>query len=639
MTITRRDFLNGMALGIAVGLTPLQQIAAATRAALGTYIPGDDYYPPGLTGLRGSHDGSFEVAHLLGRDGVQFKLPQKAEEDYDLVVVGAGISGLAAAYYYRQQFGPDKKILLLDNHDDFGGHAKRNEFQTSKGTLLTYGGSESLQSPHSIYSQVALDFIHSIGIDLKVLEDHFDTNFYPNLGLSRGVFFDKKHFGVSKIVAGAPGREVADDIPFGRENGRSYEEFIGDFPLPENDKQRMIQLFKGELHYLQGMTPDEQVDYLTTHSYSEFLRDKVGLSKMGVLFFQQQTHDFLAMGIDAMPALDGQACSLPGFDKLDIPPLEEEYQAEIDDPYIHHFPDGNASIARLTVRALIPAAATGSSMLDVVGAKFDYSQLDRAEHNTRIRLNSTVVHASNSTDGNQTEVVYVRGDTTHKVRARHCVLACYNMMIPHMVPELPQAQKDALALNVKAPLVYTKVALSNWRAFARLGVHKVYSPAAHYSTVKLDYPVSMDGFDHAKTPDDPIVLHMIYVPSMPDSRLPPRRQSAMGRAHLLGMTFADHEQMIRSQLQEMFGEAGFRQQDILGITVNRWSHGYAYIPSSLFDDEDELDELVEISRQPFGNIHIANSDAGMEAYAHVAIEQAHRAITEISATLKGGSHA
>lgn len=638
MTITRRDFLNGMALGIAAGLTPLQQIAAATRAALGTYIPGDDYYPPGLTGLRGSHDGSFETAHLLGRDGVRFKLPEHIEEDYDLVVAGAGISGLAAALYYRQKWGPDTKILLLDNHDDFGGHAKRNEFETGKGTLLTYGGSESLQSPHSIYSKVAMDYINAIGIDLKQLEDHFDVNFYPDMGLSKGVFFDKKHFGVSKVVAGDPGREVADDIPFGRENGRSYEEFIGDFPLPEDDRERMIRLFKGEVHYLADMTPDEQVEYLETHSYAEFLRDKVGLSKMGVLFFQQQTHDFLAMGIDAMPALDGQACSLPGFDRLDIAPLEPEYQAEIDDPYIHHFPDGNASIARLTVRKLIPEAAPGDDMLDIVQARFDYSQLDRPEHNTRIRLNSTVVHARNNEDGH-TEVVYVRGDSTHKVRARHCVLACYNMMIPYMVPDLPQEQKDALALNVKAPLVYTKVALSNWQPFVKLGVHKIYSPAAHYSTVKLDYPVSMGGYQHAKTPDDPVVLHMIYVPTMPGSRLPPRRQSAMGRAHLLGMTFDDHEQMIRNQLQEMLGPAGFRQQDILGITVNRWSHGYAYIPSSLFDDEDELEELVELSRQPFGNIHIANSDAGMDAYAHVAIEQAFRAIEEISASLEGGSRA
>ena len=106
---------------------------------------------------------------MLGREGARFKLPEAAEEEYDLVVVGAGISGLAAALYYRQKWGPNKKILLLDNHDDYGGHAKRNEFATSKGTQLTYGGSESLQSPHSIYSQVATDFIHNIGIDLKLL--------------------------------------------------------------------------------------------------------------------------------------------------------------------------------------------------------------------------------------------------------------------------------------------------------------------------------------------------------------------------------------------------------------------------------------------------------------------------------------
>ena len=629
MSVTRRDFLNGIALTIAAGLTPLQQLAFASEYTKQSIL-GADYYPPKLTGIRGSHDGSFEASHFLGRANGQFTLPTDIEEEYDLIVIGGGISGLTAALLYTEKFGKDQKVLILENHDDFGGHAKRNEFQTDKGLLISYGGSESLQSPRSDYSENALKLINSLGVDLDNLESHFDVGFYTKQGLSKGVFFDKAHFGVNKIVTGDPSRDPAYDVPVGDENGRSIEDFVNDFPMSAKDRAGLIDLFKDHRDYLQGMSIEEKEEYLDTHSYSTFLREKVKLSDQSVLYFQQTTHDFMATGIDSMSASDARSSNLPGFAAMGLPPLDDHDQAAIDDLYIHHFPDGNATLARLLVRKLIPSVAPGNSMEDVVLAKFDYSQLDRPEHNVRIRLNSTAVRAENLPGNEGTSVVYLQDGQTHRIKSRATIMACYNMMIPYIAPSLPEAQKTALRHNVKMPLVYTKVALKNWKPFKECGVHLVYAPSAPYSTVKLNYPVSMGGYHHAKTENDPIVAHMIYVPTMSDSGLHPAKQAQMGRANLLGMSFAEHEKMIRDQLEAMFAEYGFKQEDILGITVNRWSHGYAYYPSTLMDDAEYFEEAMEIANKPFGNLYIANSDSEWSAYAHSAMDAAFRTIDELS---------
>lgn len=629
MSFTRRDFLNGVSLTIAVGLTPIQQLALAAEYTQKAIL-GEDYYPPKLTGIRGSHQGAFETSHALGRGNRNFPAPDMIEEEYDLIVVGGGISGLTAALLYKQRYGDDQKILILENHDDFGGHAKRNEFQTDRGTLISYGGSESLQSPRSNFSQNALDLIKELGVDLDNLESHFNTSFYPDQGLSRGVFFDKAHFGVNKIVSGDPSRGPAYDIPVGKENSRSIEDFVNDFPMTQKDRTAIIKLLKEETDYLEEMSIDEKEEYLDTHSYSTFLRDKVQLSDHAVLYFQQMTHDFMASGIDAMSASDARACDLPGFHPMGLPPMDPHDSAVIDDLYVHHFPDGNASLARLLVRKLIPSVAPGNTMEDVVMAQFNYSELDKKDHNVRIRLSSTAVRVENLPGTAGTSVVYIQDGTTHLIKGRSTIMACYNMMIPYIVPSLPTAQKEALSHNVKFPLVYTKVALKNWRAFKKSGTHLIYAPSSPYSTVKLNYPVSMGGYFHAQTEDDPMVVHMIYVPTMSDSGLHPSKQARMGRASLLAMSYEEHEVLILDQLTAMFGEYGFTQDDIAGITINRWSHGYAYYPSTLFDDAQYFETAMEIANQPFGNIHIANSDSEWSAYANSAMDAAFRTIDELS---------
>jgi spermidine dehydrogenase len=227
------------------------------------------------------------------------------------------------------------------------------------------------------------------------------------------------------------------------------------------------------------------------------------------------------------------------------------------------------------------------------------------------------------------EVTYMRGGNLQSVRARNCVLACYNMMIPYLCPGLPEKQKEALSYLVKTPLVYTHVALRNWTSFSRLGVHHIVAPGSYHTYVALDFPVSLGQYQFPSKPEDPMVLFMLRTPCRPG--LPMRDQYRAGRVELMATPFATFERNIRDQLARMLGGAGFDPaRDIEGITVNRWAHGYAYTPNSLFDpDWKEEEKPWVIGRKPFGRIAIANSDAGANAYTDVAIDQAHRAVTEL----------
>ncbi|MVV46850.1 NAD(P)/FAD-dependent oxidoreductase [Pseudomonas sp. PB120] len=619
MDITRRDFLNGVAVTLAAGMTPLQILQAA---------PDGRYYPPALNGLRGNHVGSFEIAHQLGGEKKVFdtdKLP--ITEDYDLVVVGGGLSGLSAAWFYREKH-PKARILILENHDDFGGHAKRNEFSAGGRMIIGYGGSESLQSPNHLYSKEVNGLLKKLGVDIQRFETAFHRQFYPDRGLSRGVFFDKENFGEDKLVSGDPTQMVADDISPDQLHARPITDFINDFPLPQADREALIALHTTPKDYLAGKTTEEKTAHLEVTSYQDFLLKDAGLSTQAVKYFQSRTNDYMALSIDAVAAFDAYSLGFPGFSAMSLEPVSEDARAEMEVPYIYHFPDGNASLARLLVRSLIPSVAPGHTMDDVVLASFDYARLDQSRAPVRIRLNSTAVSVRNV--DNSVHVGYSRGGQLRQVRGKHCIMACYNMIIPYLLRDLPVEQSHALSQNVKFPLVYTKVVIRNWESFQTSGVHEIYAATQPYSRIKLDYPVSMGGYDHPHDPKQPIGLHMVYVPTSPDSGMNARDQARAGRNRLYGQSFEQLEAQLRDQLQRMLGPGGFNHEtDILAITVNRWSHGYAYFSNSLYDDFDESERLMNLARQPVGRVSIANSDAAWSANAHAAIDQAYRAVEEV----------
>jgi spermidine dehydrogenase len=352
--------------------------------------------------------------------------------------------------------------------------------------------------------------------------------------------------------------------------------------------------------------------------------------------FQGRPLGFFGLGCDAVPAFELRSFGYPGFAGLGLPSDEHPEWSE---PYIYHFPDGNASLARLLVRALIPdvagddviddsVLAYARPMNDVVLAGFDYDRLDRDDSSVRIRLNSTVVDVRQR--GEAVSIGYVRGGAPHRVTAKHAVLACFHMMIPYLMPDLPQAQREALALNVKTPLVYTNVVTRNWQPWLALKVSDIAAPMSFFNHVALDFPVDLGGYRHSRDPAEPIVLHLEHVPGAPNSGLDARAQFHIGQAKLFAMTFADFEARIRDQLDRMLGPGGFdSERDIAAITVNRWPHGYGYVANSLFDGDDYEDRVLKLARQPFGRVTIANSDAAGDAYAHLAINEAARAVQEL----------
>ncbi len=633
--ITRRDFLNGVALTAGAAMLP------ESLLAFDSDHPANSFYPPALTGMRGSHPGSFDAAHSL-RDGTFWDTAGKPEdtgETYDLVVVGGGISGLSAAHFYRKIAGPRARILILDNHDDFGGHAKRNEFLIGNSFRLGYGGTFSIESP-APYSAVAKSLVEELGIDVPSYSKYVAKDLYRSLGLAPKIFFDRETFGTDQLVMNPlqnGGTETSDKPEGGKELWKKFE---AEAPLSQAAKRDLERLLHETRDYLPGLSSDEKKARLARTSYAKFLSEIVKVNQEVIEFLQPFPHPLFGVGIDAVSAQDAWGLDMPGLAGMNLDPApgkgmnRDEIPNEEADQYFFHFPDGNASIARLLVRKLIPEAIPGNSALDVVMARANYGKLDESSSPVRIRLNSTVVrvkHLGDPGKAKQVEIAYARGSKAYTVKAAHCILACWHVVIPYICDELPVKQKDALADAAKVPLLYTNVAIRNWTAFQKLGVSSVYAPGSYHTNFTLDIPVSIGGYECARRPEEPIVIHMMKSPCRPGR--PARDQHRSGRQELFMTQFETIELKIRDQLGRALGPGGFDPaRDISAITVNRWPHGYAYEYNSLWDKFwlEGGETPCEVARKPFGRLAIANADAGAYAYTDCAIDQAWRAVAEIT---------
>jgi len=630
-SLTRRDFLNGVALGVGGALlSPRDALGLSLDAA--TDDPSS--YPPALTGMRGSHDGSFEVAHAL-RDGSFWTtagLPTDTGERYDLVVVGAGISGLAAAWYFSKAAGSSARILVLDNHDDFGGHARRNEFQVGGRTVIGYGGTFAIDSP-APYSATASALLTELGIDVTRWGRMVERGLYAGLGMSASVFFDRETFGADRLVR-APAAILEQGTP-APATGQAdpLAVFLADAPLSDSARRDVGRLVKAPADYLPGLDDAQRKARLARMSYADFLVKIAGCDSGLLPLFQARPHSLYGLGIDAVSALDAWGLGLPGFAGMQLEPtagpgMGLDARPGPRSPFLH-FPDGNATIARLLVRRLIPHAVPGRTADDVVLSRVDYGRLDEPGP-VRVRLNSTVVRARHTSKSTEVEVDYVRAGRLERTRAGSCVLACWSGVIPYLCPELSRAQREALAYATKVPIVQTTALLRRWTSFHALGVSQAHCPGSFHTSVGLDLPVRVGRYQPSRRPEEPIIVQMMRTPCRPG--LPAREQHRAGRVELLTMTFDTFEQNVRDQLTRMLGAGGFdAARDVRALTVNRWPHGYAYQYNSLWDpfwlNGGPLPCVA--ARRPFGRIAIANADAAAYAYTDAAIDQAYRAVGEV----------
>ncbi len=615
-SITRRDFVGGVAVAISGSLAWKFSAAQAPT----------DGYPPTLTGMRGSHEGSFEVAHRM-RDGARWDDPEDTREYYDLVVVGAGLSGLAAAWYYREST-PDARILILDNHDDFGGHAKRNEFWLDDRMLLSHGGTEDISDLRR-YSDSGRRLLASIGIDVARYADFHDESVYGALGLQRGTFLNKETFGRDKLLA--------------RTGQPSWRDYFAQAPLSETARQDLVRLYESDVDYLERLSLVEKLEFVRKTSYEKFLLEYAGIGAEALSYVWECVT--WAIGLDAISTWVAIGEGWPGTAALGVADYVEPGAVQTGESQFCHFPDGNASITRLLVRSLVPNVARGNTLDDIVTARFNYAALDSCDSAVRVRLNSTAVnvrHRGDPATAQEVAITYVRGERAYQVLAGRCIMASYNTAIPYICDELPAAQKEALSLAAKAPLVYTNVLLRDWTAFARLGINGVRCPGSYFQSVRLTEPVNIGDYRHSSKPEEPVVLRLRRAPLDPALRgQSPLVQWRAGRAELLTTTFETFEEQIRDQLGRMLSAGGFDPaRDIEAITVNRWPHGYAY-----GHDPDTgqfawmLDELPPerspwvTARKTFGRIAIANSDAMADAMTEGAFKAAELAVADLAQDL------
>jgi len=619
--ITRRDFIDGFACAVVASGAGGASAASAQNAADKPSAP----YPPGRTGYVGGRPEDFGIAHGV-RDGRRYDLnAAPVSEHYDVVVIGAGLGGLASAHYLRRA-RPKARILILDNHDEFGGHARRNEFNVDGRFLLGYGGSESLDSPRRRWSQVARDCVASIGVDLDRLNQAYHANLYPDLKLSFGLFFNRELYGTDRLVTGDPVRSLPTDIPAARQNGRAAAAFVADWPVDEEQRARVIALLTDRHDVLAGHDHAAKRRVLNTTSYHDYLARYFGLDARSLAMFDGRTLDLFAAKSVAVPASFAWNVQLPGFAGLGLsPPADAQFE---DEPYINHFPDGNASLARLFVRVMIPGVAPGQGMEDIVTARFDYGRLDVEGQPVRLRLSATAVALGNTATG--AEVLYAQGEKLTRVSAGQVVYAGYSAMLPYICQDLGAEQRAALAQQVKAPLCYVNVAVRNWQAWVRQGVHFVNTPNGFFCNMKLDYPVSLGSYRFPTHPDEPMILHLVHVPWVDGTVTDLRAQNRLDRHQLYARTFGEFEAHAREELTRVLGPGGFdADRDIAAITVNRWGHGYSYEPQPLFDPPS-AERAVAFSASPLGKIHFAGTDAVWEAYADRAIDSAHRAAAQIA---------
>jgi spermidine dehydrogenase len=608
--ITRRNFVNGTLMSAGASVLSFEGTSQAAMAALEP-----SYYPPARTGLRGSHPGSNTHAHSRAFDEKSDWGPTTdLKEEYDLVVVGGGLSGLSAAYFYQKVHGRDKKVLILDNHDDFGGHARRNEHTIDGATLVGYGGSQTLVNPHE-GGETVLGLLRDIGIDLDRFKTAYDGGFYKRNNLGAVTYFNKETFGEDKVVK-HPYCNYPNFVEGLQGAKLSNEEAAQQAPLSETGKEQLLRVLKGGLHTIK-VPKSELRRYIRSHSYFDYLQNTLGVDDPAVLrMARHSAADWGNGGADLMSIGGAKGAGAMGFAPVAV--YDEE------NPYIHHFPDGNAGVARALVKKMVPNVGPGKNAEEIVLSKFNYAELDKPSNRVRIRLNSTVVkvqHLGDPNTSSEVSVTYINDNRSHQVRGKGVVMACYNMMIPHVVPDLPKEQDAALRLQTKSPLQYTTVGLRNWRALKEMEIGLAMSPGNMHQVVLMDFPVSMGGYECTKTPNDPCILQMISCPAGETIGAPATEQFKDARYRMLELEFSDYEDEIREHLGGMLPKGSFEfDRDVASISVNRWAHGYSYGGPG---------DSTRKGRQPFGRITIANSDSAPGADALVAMKMAWRAVNEL----------
>jgi spermidine dehydrogenase len=615
--ICRRDFLNSTLLAsgslLLSGISPNQILAAGAP---------DDWTGPGGVGDYAASNGNtaevMNAGHRI-RDHA-FDVPPADAIDtgelFDCVIVGGGISGLAAALSFRTGAGEGLKCLVLENHPVFGGEAKRNEFLVDGQRLMAPQGSDHFQIPfpHSFIAR----YYELIGIDLREFKYQTWGSDLPEMTLGRT--FEQM------------------PEPTGNYFGAKFGQKPGIWLMGENlDKLPLPPRMRDQLRRRRGRSStsakpydypgDEKSRRLDSMTIEEHLIRDRGLSREVIRTFMTPGEGGgYGLGPDVLSAYCEYA-----FDDLHCldDSAETGWQA---------FPGGNAGIARHIVKTLIPDSVPGPKTLEAVCRnKVDFTALDppgTGARPGRIRLRSTVVRVEHEHPGEPEKssfvwVTYTREGKTYRLKARSVVMAGGCWSTKRVVRDLPASHADAYKQFYRSPCMLISVAVRNWQFLYKLGITGAnwYEGLGTFTCVRKVPLFSTD----QKTigPDSPTVLTFKVLYCYPGLGI--EEQGNRGRAEMLSTSFREYERQIREQMTDMFARTGFdASRDIAGIILNRWGHAYVNPPPGFFFGKDGRPAPREILRNlPFGRITFANTDLAGTMDHKTAILEAHRAVGQI----------
>jgi len=630
--ITRRDFLGSTLLASGATLlssaTPLELLGAQRNAADQIADNKDDDFTGygGVGEYRHSNGNTLavlEAGHAI-RDGAYDPLPGNIidlHETYDCVIVGGGISGLAAALFFQRQGGPHAKCLILENHPIFGGEAKQNEFLVDGHCLVAHQGSAiyQIQYPHSFLA----NFYDSIGLKTPKLtyqkwsgpdrELPLSHTPYEAAGLPSG------HYGFwfGPKFGSKPGMWITDPI------GKNLE----GAPIAQTTRTEWLRFLKGEpVEAKKFQHPRVEGDaisrYLDSITLEQRFMERFGLSRETVRTFLSPVEGGgSGLGPDALSAYSDYAFEM-------LHPLPEEKGGSD-----QMFPGGNATIARLLLKSLIPAAIPGPHSVEGVSrGTVNLSALDSPAHPARIRLSSTAVHVAHDGDAgkaNSVTVVYQKDGKLNRVQARSAVMAGGCWTTKHIVRDLAEAHRNAYAQFYRSPCMMANVAVRNWRFLYKMGITgcRWFEGIGNYMEVRK---LALTGIENPIiTPDSPLVLTLKVLYAYPGE--PTEAQGKRGRTEMLTTSFRDYETQIRTQFDQMFAHAGFDAKgDIAGIILNRWGHAYLNPQPGFFFGKDGQPAPRQVLREaPFGRIAFANTDLTGAMDHRYSILEAKRAVEQL----------
>jgi spermidine dehydrogenase len=609
--ITRRDFLNATLL--ASGSLLLSPVSPAKL--LGASAPDDDWTGYGGVGDYANSNGNtravLEAGHRI-RDGAFEDTPAnviETGETYDCVIIGGGISGLAAALIFQRQAGEGKTCLVIDNHPIFGGEAKRNEFLVDGHRLIGHQGSALFQVnyPHSFIER----FYESIGLKAPRLEYQKWGGSGPEIPLTTtpylasapyGLFFGAKFGQPQGLWLTDPWGKKLEGAPI---SAKTREELLR-YQSPDQAAQ--------EPQY-RGDAISRRLDTITLEDY---VIERYGISRETVRTFLSDEGGAFGLGPDALSGYTAYA-----FDGL----------GALADAEPQMFPDGNSGIARLITKTLIPESIAGQhSLEDVCRNNVNFAALDHAGEAARIRLDSTAVwvkHEGDPAKSKFVNIAYTRGGKVFGVKARSVVMAGGSWTTKHIVRDLPADRKEAYSQFYRSPCMVANVAVRNWRFLYKMGISgcQWFEGLGTYMQVRK---LALCGTDSPTIgPDSPIVLAIKVLYSYPGQTT--EQQGHMGRAEMISTPFRGYERQIRQQFTDMFARSGFdASHDIAGIILNRWGHAYASPAPGFYFGKDGKPAPGELLRAaPFGRIAFANVDlSGMPDHKSSIIE-ANRAVGQL----------